>query len=210
MVVQGRKQSVGVPEENIGNTNTNENNSATRTNSNKGVFSSVFATYAHAMTIRPISTAIIKDSWFVFIFYTLILYIFYTLAYFLSIKFMTFGKDVEFSYGKIAWFSAAMFGVFIVSVFCAAMLFTLWSHKRFSAFTMIVFASTCSWSPLVVLLRFVPVAGYIISFFFVIVMSYYCNSSLDTIYTPRDQREAIIQSALSFMAALGLFTVLQV
>ncbi|OQS53637.1 hypothetical protein EHP00_2395 [Ecytonucleospora hepatopenaei] len=216
MVKQAKKQTINNnTNNNTNNNNTNNNINNTNNNNNtnitsKGCFSSVKSTYAHALTVRPISMDVVRPTFMTVFLFSLLLYVFYTLAFFLSVSFIAFGKDMDYTYGKIVWFASMMYGIFILSSVAMGFIFTLWSHKPFSSFLLLSILSTGVFAPISVLIRFVPVAGYIVGFFFIIVMSYYNGGCLQQIYAPVDQREAIIQSAIGFMMTLAIYTILNI
>ena len=173
-----------------------------------GAINSAFVAYLRAFTVRPISSSILYANIItLFLFWTILLGL-HSICYFLSVQFISFSKEIQFS--AIFYRMFIGFSIYVVVTLLLAFLFSLWSKKSFSSLLILIFASSCCYAPICVLCRFIPIFGYLLEFFCVIVMSYYVDSSLSTIYAPRDQREGVIQSAIGFLGTLGLYMSLMI
>ncbi|KAL6121202.1 hypothetical protein NUSPORA_01911 [Nucleospora cyclopteri] len=109
---------------------------------------------------------------------------------------------------KIAINSISMTFLGIVVCFIATVIFSMWTKKKISLFVFLVFISASSYSPLIIILKFLQIFEFLFITAASMIMSFYANSSLYQVYMPRDQRESIIQSVLNFAFVIGIYTVM--
>lgn len=174
---------------------------------NGTICSSVIKAWYSSLTVHPITPKDIDNSYIVLFIYLFMLGCFNCLALVINM-FLPFHEN-KLTINNVLIKFGIFYSIFLISLIIVSFLFTWWAAVDFSPFVMLVFASGCSGSPLITLLGSFGFIQYIISFLFVLIMSYYVQVSLYGIYTPQDQRESIIQSSISFISLLLLFQTLR-
>ena len=171
------------------------------------ICNSVIKVWCNSLTVHPINPKDIDNSYMVLFIYLFMLGCFNCLALVINM-FLPFHED-KLTINDILVKFGVFYSIFLISLIIVSFLFTWWAAVDFSPFIILIFASGCSGSPLITLLKSFGFIQYIISFLFVLIMSYYVQVSLYGIYTPQNQRESIIQNSISFISLLLLFQTLR-